>query len=351
MSRVTGDRGQALSSANVAEVSFVTTGNLPPVRPGAKYEGVAVVIPCLDEEATIGKVVEDFSSALPGARIYVYDNASTDSTSQRALEAGAVVVREPKRGKGVVVRRMLRDVDADVYLLVDGDDTYPAAAAPGLVAPVLCGYLDMVVGDRISGGEYGRENKRPLHGLGNALVSNLIRSLYGECPTDTMSGYRAMSRAFVDCLPILTDGFELETELTIHAIDKDWRVGEVPVAYRDRPSGSSSKLDTFRDGARVMATILRLFRDYRPLPFFLSFSAVLAACSLLLGVPVIGEWLETGLVPRMPTAVLATGVGGLAAVSAVCGLVLSAQASESRRSYALAVTRAWRESREGRDAR
>lgn len=305
-------------------------------------ERVAVLIPCLDEEPTIGKVVGDFKRELPEAEVWVYDNGSTDGTARVARQAGARVVSEPRRGKANVVRQMIRDVDADVYLLVDGDDTYPADAAPDLVAPIVEGVADMVVGDRLSQGDYARSGARPFHSLGNALVCGTIRLLYGVDVPDAMSGYRAMSRPFAETLPILTSGFEVETEMTIHAIDKWWRVDYVPVRYRDRPPGSVSKLKTLSDGVRVLATVARLFRDYRPLPLFTLVSALLAAVALALGIPVVLEWSMTGLVPRLPTALLATGLAILAVVCAVCGVVLSAQAADARRRAEVEAIRAAR---------
>lgn len=303
---------------------------------------VAVLIPCLDEAATIAKVVSDFRRELPGADVWVYDNGSTDDTARLARAAGAKVAVEPRRGKGSVVRQMVRDIDASAYVLVDGDDTYPAESVHDLLDPIARGEADMVVGDRISGGDYAKSRARPGHAFGNELVCSTIAALYGERPRDAMSGYRAMSRAFAETLPILSDGFEVETEMTIHAIDKRWRVAYVPVAYRDRPAGSVSKLSTLADGARVLATVARLFRDYRPLPLFMGISAILAVASVALGAPVVSEWTRTGLVPRLPTAVLATGLACLAATSAVCGLVLSAQAASERRAFELEAIRARR---------
>ena len=266
------------------------------------YEGVAVLVPCYNEALTVGKVVDDFRRCLPGARVYVYDNNSKDGTARIAREHGAVVRLEPRQGKGNVVRQMHRDVDADFYVMVDGDDTYPAEAAPALLEPLMAGRADHVVGDRLSNGTYGEENTRAFHGFGNDLVRWLIRRLYGFEFRDVMTGYRAYNRAFARTLPVLSPGFEIETELSIHAVDKRWRIEQVPIDYRDRPEGSESKLSTFSDGAKVLRMILSLFKDYRPLPFFNLLALLFCVVGLLLGVPVIAEFARTGLVPRLPTA-------------------------------------------------
>lgn len=304
------------------------------------YSRVAVLIPCLDEEVTVGGVVDGFRRALPGAVVYVYDNASSDSTALVAAAHGAFVVHEPRRGKGNVVRSMFRDIDADCYLMVDGDDTYPAEAAPTLVAPVLNGEADMVVGDRIADGSYAAENKRPLHGFGNALVRRAIKLAFGVSYGDVMTGYRAMSRDFVKTFPVLSDGFQVETELSVHAADHRMRVVDVPVAYRDRPEGSSSKLDTLSDGVRVLAMIASMFRDYRPMTFFSIAAALFLVVGLALGVPVVAEYMSTGLVERLPTAFLAATLVSLSALSLACGLVLDSVAKSSRRQWELGAYRA-----------
>lgn len=299
------------------------------------YSRVAVLVPCLDEEVTVGKVVDDFRRALPGAVVYVYDNASSDSTALVAAAHGAFVVHEPRRGKGNVVRSMFRDVEADCYLMVDGDDTYPAESAPALVAPVLNREADMVVGDRIADGSCAAENKRPFHGLGNNLVRRAIKCAFGVSYGDVMTGYRAMSRDFVKTFPVLSDGFQVETELSVHAADHRMRVVDVPVAYRDRPEGSASKLDTLSGGARVLAMIASMFRDYRPMAFFSLVSALLLALGLALGVPVVGEYMSSGVVERLPTAILAAALVSLSALSLACGLVLDSVAKSSRRQWEL----------------
>lgn len=315
--------------------------------PGAPdYSRVAVLVPCWNEERTVCAVTRDFLRALPGCTVYVYDNNSTDCTAMAARAAGAVVRREPRQGKGNVVRQMLRDVVADCYLLVDGDDTYPAEAAETLVGPVLAGRADHVVGDRLSNGTYGAENKRAFHGLGNELVRRLIKALYCFEYADVMTGYRAMSREFARTLPVLSAGFEIETELSIHAVDKRWRIEQVPVAYRDRPAGSYSKLDTFRDGAKVLRMIASLFKDYGPLPFFGALAAISTALGLALGLPVCAEFEATGLVERLPTALLATALCGLAALMLVCGLVLDTEVKAAQREWELRATEEFARTRE-----
>lgn len=298
---------------------------------------VAVLIPCYNEAATIAKVVADFRQELPDATIYVYDNNSTDGTGELARSAGALVRREPRQGKGNVVRQMFRDINADCYLMVDGDDTYPAEAARELVNPVLLGEADMVVGDRLSNGTYAEENKRAFHGFGNNLVRTMIRWIYGYSFQDVMTGYRSFSRAFVKTFPVTSPGFQVETELSIHAVDRRMRIANVPVVYRDRPAGSVSKLDTLSDGLRVIAMIGTLFKDYRPLRLFSLVSTLLLLVGLGLGLPVVSEWLSTGLVPRLPTALLAVALVFLAALSLSCGLVLDSVAKADRRQWELAM--------------
>ena len=312
------------------------------------YSDVAVLIPCYNEAVTIAKVVDDFRRCLPGADVWVYDNNSSDGTGQIARDHGARVRLEPRQGKGNVVRQMHRDIDADYYLMVDGDDTYPAEAAPALVAPVLAGEADHVVGDRLSNGSYGDENDRAFHGFGNDLVRWLIRVLYHFEYADVMTGYRAMSRAFVKTLPVLSPGFEIETELSIHAVDKRWRIAQVPIDYRDRPEGSVSKLSTFSDGAKVLRMIASLFKDYKPLGFFSLLALIMLVIGLCLGIPVIAEFRATGLVPRFPTAILATAFCGLAALLLACGLILDTEVKASRRDWELRVYEEYeRERREG----
>lgn len=306
---------------------------------------VAVIIPCYNEAVTIAKVVADFRSALPGAPIYVYDNNSSDETAKLAKESGAIVRHEPRQGKGNVVRQMFRDIDADCYLMVDGDDTYPAEAAAALAAPILSGEADMTVGDRLSNGTYAEQNKRAFHGFGNDLVRTMIRWIYGYSFDDVMTGYRAMSRPFVKTFPALSEGFQIETELSIHAVDRRWRIADVPIDYRDRPEGSESKLDTVGDGVKVVCAIASLFKNYRPLKFFSLIALVLALVGLILGLPVIGEFFATGLVPRLPTAVLAVAFMFLCGLSLATGLILDNVAKTERKEWELQVYRVFQEGR------
>lgn len=298
---------------------------------------IAILIPCYNEEVTIHKVVSDFKRVLPEADIYVYDNNSSDGTSKLAKDAGAIVRFEPRQGKGNVVRQMFRDIDADCYLMVDGDDTYPAEAARELCEPILNGEADMTVGDRLSNGTYAEENKRAFHGFGNDLVRAMIKWIYGYSFDDVMTGYRAFSRPFVKTFPVMSEGFQIETEISIHAVDRRWRIKDVPIVYRDRPEGSVSKLNTIGDGMKVMIAIASLFKNYRPLKFFSLAALVLAAIGLLLGIPVIVEFFETGLVPKLPTAVLATAFMFLCGLSFATGLVLDNLAKTERKQWELEV--------------
>ena len=300
---------------------------------------IAVLIPCYNEEVTVAKVVEDFHRALPGARVYVYDNNSTDRTAELAAQAGAIVVSESRQGKGNVVRQMFRDIEADCYLMVDGDDTYPAEAARGLCAPILAGVADMTVGDRLSNGSYAKENKRAGHGFGNDLVRAMIKWIYGYGFDDVMTGYRAFSRPFVKTFPVLSTGFQIETELSIHAVDRRWRILDVPIEYRDRPEGSSSKLNTVSDGVKVIMAIASLFKNYRPLKFFSLVALLLGLIGLALGTPVVMEYLATGLVPRLPTAVLAVAFVFLCGLSLATGLILDTVAKVDRKQWELEVYR------------
>lgn len=298
---------------------------------------VAVLIPCYNEAVTIAKVVDDFRRVLPQADIYVYDNNSTDGTAEIARERGAIVVREPRQGKGNVVRSMFRDIEADYYVMVDGDDTYPAEAAPELIAPLAAGEADMTVGDRLSNGTYGEENDRAFHGFGNDLVRWLIKRIYGFAFEDVMTGYRAFTRAFVKTMPVLSSGFQIETEISIHAVDKRWRIVDVPIAYRDRPEGSESKLSTFGDGARVLMAIGALFKDYRPMAFFSWVSLVFIVLGLAVGVPVVLEFFATGLVPRLPSTVLATALVFCGVLALTAGAILDTVAKADRRQWELKV--------------
>jgi glycosyltransferase involved in cell wall biosynthesis len=284
---------------------------------------VAVLIPCHDEAATIGKVVGDMRTALPHATIYVYDNNSRDDTVALARAAGACVRHEPAQGKGHVVRRMFADVQADIYVLVDGDDTYDAGAARVLIETLVDRQLDMVTGVRRMQSEAAY---RRGHRFGNRVLTGLVRTLFASPVADMLSGYRAFSRRFVKTFPALTTGFETETEFTVHALALAMPVGEVPVAYRERPEGSASKLRTVRDGLLILRTIVVLVKEERPLPFFGVAGVVLFLIGLALGLPVVGEFVQTGLVPRLPTAVLATGFVLLSFLSLACGLILDSVA-------------------------
>lgn len=295
---------------------------------------IAVLLPCYNEAQTIAQTVGGFRAALPDATVYVFDNASTDGSAALAANAGAQVVRVPARGKGNVVRAMFREIDADVYVMADADDTYPADEAPALVRPILAHEADMVVGDRLSS-TYYQENKRPGHGFGNALVCRLIRFFWGQEIKDTMTGYRAFSRRFVKTCPVLSSGFEIETEITLHAVDRRLRILEIPVTYRDRPTGSVSKLHTIRDGVRVLATIFNLFRIYRPLPFFGTAGVVLLLTAAAFSAPVFAEYFRTGLVPRFPTLIFAVFLGLAGLVSCTVALVLDAVKKLSDRDYEL----------------
>jgi len=284
----------------------------------ARYH-VAVLVPCYNEQHAIAKVVADFRAALPEAVVYVYDNNSTDGTVEAARGAGAVVRRETYQGKGHVVRRMFNDVEADVYLLVDGDATYHAASAPAMIAKLIGERLDMVVGAR---NEREEAAYRTGHRTGNRLLTGFVTHMFGRAFTDILSGYRVFSRRFVKSFPMLSRGFEIETELTVHALELELPVGEVATPYYSRPSGSASKLSTWSDGFRILWTVLKLYRAERPLSFFGSVGAALALVSLGLAIPIFITYLQEGLVPRLPTAVLSTGLMLLAFLSMACGLIL-----------------------------
>lgn len=293
---------------------------------------IAVLIPCYDEAQTIAKVVADWKRALPEAVIYVYDNNSTDGTAEIAQKAGAVVRYEYKQGKGNVIRRMFREIDAKAYILVDGDDTYPAECGREMVDLVLLKQADMVVGDRLSS-TYFEENKRPFHNFGNSLVRASINFLFHTDIRDIMTGFRAFSFPFVKSFPVLSRGFEIETEMSIHAVDKNMQVENVVIDYRDRPAGSESKLNTYADGAKVLRTIFRLYRNYKPLAFFGSAAAVLAFLAVAFAVPVFWTYWETGLVPNFPTLIVC-GFTMLAAISSLfAGLQLQNSVLKNRQDF------------------
>jgi len=295
---------------------------------------IAILVPCYNEAATVARVIADFRAALPGCVVYVYDNRSTDGTGDIARAAGAVVRRESRPGKGVVVRRMFAEVDADIYVMTDGDATYDASRAPEMVAALVRDDLDVVTGIRDD--EERAAAYRHGHRLGNRAFNVLLGALFGERPTDMLSGYRVLSRRFVKSFPMEAHGFEIETELTVHALELRVPAAEIRTRYFERPEGSASKLSTYRDGFRILATMARLFRDVKPLPFFAGLAAMFAALGLALGAGVVVEFMETGLVPRLPTAVLATGVMLMAALSIACGVILGSVARGRREAKRLA---------------
>ena len=293
---------------------------------------IAVLIPCYNESKTIEKVVKDFKSVLPEAVIYVYDNNSSDNTAEKAEKAGAVVRHEYMQGKGNVIRRMFREIDAEVYIMADGDDTYPAEYAREMADKVIFKKADMVVGDRLSS-TYFTENKRPFHNLGNTLVRGSINRLFKNNIKDVMTGYRAFSYNFVKTFPVLSQGFEIETEMTIHAVDKNMAVENVIIDYRDRPDGSESKLNTYSDGFKVLKTIIRLYKNYKPRKFFTLFSFLLGIIALIFFVPVFITYIKTGLVPQMPTLVMCGFVVLAAIQSYFSGLILSTIAQKSKQDF------------------
>ena len=299
---------------------------------------IAVLIPCYNEEKTIGKVCEDFRRALPDATIYVYNNNSTDRTAEIARQAGAIVRDEYMQGKGNVIRRMFRDIDAQCYIMTDGDDTYPAESAPEMVDLVLSKNVDMVVGDRLSS-TYFQENKRPFHNFGNSLVRKSINVLFHNDIRDIMTGYRAFSYSFVKTFPILSKGFEIETEMSIHAVDKNMYVENVVIEYRDRPEGSESKLNTYSDGMRVLRTIARLYRTYNPMGFFGLFALLLTIVAAAFFIPVMTQYLQTGLVNRMPTLVVC-GFTIIAAIqSFFAGMQLQIMVQKNRQDFEMQLHR------------
>lgn len=306
---------------------------------------IAVLIPCYNESRTIEKVVADWNQALPEAVIYVYDNNSTDSTDELARKAGAVVRYEYQQGKGSVVRRMFREIDARCYIMIDGDDTYPAQAGRAMADLVLSGQADMVVGDRLSS-TYFSENKRPFHNFGNTIVRGCINHLFGSDIQDIMTGCRAFSYLFVKTFPVLSRGFEIETEMSIHAVDKNMAIKNVVIEYRDRPEGSTSKLNTFTDGARVLRTILRLYKDYRPMRFFGAAAAVLTLLSAVFFFPVLLEYLETGLVLRFPTLIVCGFCVMAALLSLFAGMILQTLITRNRQDFEYRLIQAQKNLRE-----
>lgn len=293
---------------------------------------IAVLIPCYNESKTIEKVVKDYKNALPEADIYVYDNNSKDGTDEIARNAGAIVRYETKQGKGNVIRTMFRDIDADCYLMIDGDDTYPAENAREMCNYILNDNVDMVIGDRLSS-TYFQENKRPFHNFGNRIVRGLINKLFKNNINDIMTGYRAFSYKFAKTFPVLSKGFEIETEMSIHAIDKNFTLKEIPVQYRDRPSGSESKLNTFKDGARVLKTIATLFKEYKPGAFFNLISIIFYIIAIALFIPVLSDYFSTGLVPRFPTLIVACISTIIALLLNVTSLILQVIVKKHRQLF------------------
>lgn len=294
---------------------------------------IAILIPCYNEEITVAKVITDFKKELPDALIYVYNNNSTDNTLQIAYENGAIVKNEYRQGKGNVVRSMFRDIDADVYVLVDGDNTYPADMVHQLIKPILMETADMVVGDRISNGTYKKQNKRLFHDFGNGMVKYTINRLFKTNLKDVMSGYRAFSRTFVKNIPILSKGFEVETEMTLHALDKRFIIKEIPIEYKDRPNKSKSKLNTFTDGYKVIKTIIKMLKDYKPLKFFLSIAIIFFVLGLIIGIPVIYEYILTRYITKVPSAVLSTGLMIFSVIIAQCGVILDTVVKDDKEKY------------------
>lgn len=292
----------------------------------------AVLIPCYNESVTIEKVVKDYKAALPEADIYVYDNNSTDHTDEIARAAGAIVKYEYRQGKGNVIRSMFRDIDADCYIMIDGDDTYPADHAREMEKLVLEKGVDMVIVDRLSS-TYFSENKRPFHNTGNRMVRFFINKLFDNNVRDIMTGYRAFSKKFVKSFPVLSKGFEIETEMTIHAVDKNFLLEEIPVQYRDRPSGSVSKLNTFSDGMKVLSTIATLFREYRPFAFFTSVTVLLEVLAMVFFIPILMEYLKTGLVLRFPTLIVSGVIAVIGILLWVCGIILEVIVKKHRQLY------------------
>ncbi len=293
---------------------------------------IAVLIPCYNEAQTIEKVVADWKKELPDAVIYVYDNNSCDDTAKIAKRAGAVVRYEHMQGKGNVIRRMFRDIDAEAYIMVDGDDTYPAEYGRNMVDEVLKKNMDMVVGDRLSS-TYFEENKRPFHNFGNSLVRSSINHLFHTDIRDIMTGYRAFSYLFVKSFPVLSQGFEIETEMTIHAVHNNMAVSNVVIDYRDRPEGSESKLNTYSDGARVLRTIFRLYKNYKPMGFFTMLAGFLLLLSAILFLPILVNYLQTGLVPNFPTLIVSGFVALTAILSFFAGMILSTIVEKERQEY------------------
>ena len=298
---------------------------------------IAVLVPCYNEGLTIGKVVRDFRKQLPEADIYVYDNNSSDNTAAEAAAAGAIVRHEPRQGKGHVVRSMFRDIDADCYIMVDGDDTYPADAVQSLLKPVAEGTADMVIGDRLSNGSYFQENSRSFHGFGNNLVRFTINHTFSANLKDIMTGYRCFSRRFVKTFPVLNNGFQLETEMTLFALNYKLHIVEIPITFTERPDGSVSKLNTFSDGRRVLVCIFNMYRHYRPLSFFSIFAVILIILGLVVGTPAIIEYITDHYIYKVPSTILASALFIIALLLYMCGLILDSVEKNERQRVEQAV--------------
>lgn len=302
-----------------------------------KNKKIAILIPCYNEAKTIEKVVKDYKKVLPTADIYVYDNNSSDHTDEIAYKAGAIVKYEYRQGKGNVIRTMFRDINADCYLMIDGDDTYPAESAQEMCDLVLSGKADMVIGDRLSS-TYFTENKRPFHNFGNRIVRLLINKLFNNNIKDIMTGYRALSYDFVKGFPVLSKNFEIETEMTIHAVDKNYKIKEIPVSYRDRPNGSISKLNTYSDGIKVLKTIATLFKEYKPMGFFSIISLLLVLISLFFLIPVFEGYFKTGLVEKFPSLIVGCFIILTSILSLMCGIILQVIVKKDKQQYELLMT-------------
>ena len=299
----------------------------------------AVLIPCYNEELTIEKVIKDFKRELPEADIYVYDNNSKDNTAEIAKKNGAIVKHEYKQGKGNVVRSMFYDIDADIYIMVDGDDTYPAEEVHKLIAPVVNGEADMCIGDRLSNGTYQKENKRHFHEFGNNIVKKSINILFKTGLKDIMTGYRVFNKKFVKNMPVMSPKFEIETEMSLYALDKKYIIKEIPIIYRDRPEGSTSKLNTIKDGIKVCKTIVKMFKNYKPLKFFTTIAVIIFILGLIVGIPVIIEFAKTNFITKVPSAVLATGLVILSVIIGQCGVVLDTVVKNNKENYELNLLR------------
>ena len=302
-------------------------------------EKIAVLIPCYNEELTIAKVIDDLKKELPNADIYVYNNNSKDKTEEIARQKGVIVVNEYKQGKGNVVRSQFRDIDADIYVMVDGDDTYPAEFVHELIEPVRNGQADMAIGDRLSNGTYQKENKRHFHEFGNNLVKKAINVLFKTDLKDIMTGYRVFNKRFVKNMPVLSPKFEIETEMSLYALDKRYIIKEIPIVYRDRPEGSTSKLNTIDDGIKVVKTIIKMFKDYKPLKFFGIIAAILFLIGILIGLPVLIEFFKTSYITKVPSAILATGVMIFSVLAFQCGIILDTITRQNRENYELNLLR------------